>query len=289
MHLTGIITIRRGKSGGRHVGLSRPAPVPSVMFAWAIALFWLLVLPAPEGHAADREKLLSDPGVFATFVAVKIAPDWWKLDKTAKESAAAAVKAVIDRHGATVLVETVLLRGLSDHADLLFRMHSTDLAQHQQFLLDLFTTPLGRHLLPVYTFNGVTKKANYIPAFSDDLKAALKTPPDPGPKTYAIVIPIRKDAAWWLLDKETRTSLMKEHTDATVAYLKTVRRKLYHSTGLDDFDFITYFETSNLMDFHSLVLGLQQVKENQHNRRFGSPTLLGTIQSVDAVLEILAR
>ncbi|MER3424711.1 MAG: hypothetical protein C4293_17300 [Nitrospiraceae bacterium] len=111
----------------------------------------------------------------------------------------------------------------------------------------------------------------------------------PGGKPYAIVIPIRKDAEWWLLDQETRTTFMKEHTEASIPYLKTVKRKLYHSSGLDDFDFTTYFETAKLDDFNNLVIGLERVKENRHNRRFGNPTLLGTIRSLDEILEILVR
>jgi chlorite dismutase len=103
------------------------------------------------------------------------------------------------------------------------------------------------------------------------------------------VIPIRKDAEWWLLDQNARTALMKEHTEASAPYLKTVKRKLYHSSGLDDFDFITYFETGRLDDFHNLIIALEQVKENRHNRRFGSPTLVGTIRSLDEVLDMLTR
>ena len=59
--------------------------------------------------------------------------------------------------------------------------------------------------------------------------------------------------------------MMKEHTEAALPYHKTVKRKLYHSTGLDDMDFITYFETSKLEDFHSLILALEKVKEFRIN------------------------
>jgi chlorite dismutase len=82
---------------------------------------------------------------------------------------------------------------------------------------------------------------------------------------------------------------MKEHADATVTYLKTVKRKLYHSSGLDDLDFITYFETAKLDDFNNLVIGLERVNENRHNQQFGSPTLLGTIHSLDEILEVFSR
>ena len=242
-----------------------------------------------QGQAADREKLLSDPGVYATFAAFKLDPEWWGMDKGARDAAAAAVRDVVRKHGEHVAIDTYLLRGLSEYADMLIRIHGSDLSRNQNFLVDLMGTTLGAHLINTSTFNGMTKKANYAPNFPDETKAALKTPADPGAKPYAVVIPIRKDAAWWLLNQETRTRLMKEHTDAALPYLKTVKRKLYHSNGLDDFDFITYFETDNLADFNNLILALQQVKENQHNRRFGSPTLLGTVHSLDEILDLFTR
>jgi len=247
------------------------------------------VMPFAGVHAADRDKLLSDAGVSATFATFKIDPDWWKLDKNSQATGVAAVKDVVQKHSENIAVDVFLMRGLSEHADLLFRLHSTDMIQNQNFLLDLMATSFGEHLLNTSTFNGVTKKLNYVPTFSDEVKTALKTPVEPGAKVYAIVIPIRKDAAWWMLDHETRNRMMKEHTEASLPYLKTVKRKLYHSSGLDDFDFITYFETSNVNDFHNLVLNLERIKENQHNRRFGNPTLLGTIRPLDEILGILSR
>jgi chlorite dismutase len=239
--------------------------------------------------AVDREKLLTEPGVYGTFAVFKVEGDWWKLDKAARSSAAAEVKAVFQKHADNVATDTYLLRGLSEKADFFVRVHSTEMLHNQNFLVDLMGTTLGKHLQNTQTFNGLTKKANYVPGFSDDLKTALKTPPDPGPKPYVIVVPIRKDAEWWLMPQDARNAMMKEHTEATVSYLKTVKRKLYHASGLDDLDFITYFETAKLDDFNSLIIALERVKENRHNRQFGYPTLLGTIRPLDEILEILGR
>jgi chlorite dismutase len=149
-------------------------------------------------------------------------------------------------------------------------------------------TTLGRHLKNTDTFNGITKKLNYVPGFPEELKTELKTPPPQG-SPYAIVVPIKKDAEWWTVGQDARTAMMKEHTDATIAYLKTVKRKLYHASGLDDLDFITYFETARLDDFNNLVIGLLKVKENRHNKRFGDPLLLGTIRPLDEILATLTR
>ena len=156
--------------------------------------------------AADREKLLKDPGVYGTFAVFKVDGDWWKLDKNARGSAAAEVKSVFQKHADKVVTDTYLLRGLSEKADFFVRVHSTEILDNQNFLVDLMGTTLGKYLHNTNTFNGLTKKPNYIPGFSDDLKEALKTAPDPGPKPYVIVVPIRKDAAWWNTPQDRRTS-----------------------------------------------------------------------------------
>ena len=257
----------------------------SILSVW----FLTAVLAYSAEPAADREKLLKDPGVYGTFAVFKVDGDWWKLDKNARSSAAAEVKNVFQKHADKVATDTYLLRGLSEKADFFVRVHSTEILDNQNFLVDLMGTSLGKYLHNTNTFNGITKKPNYIPGFSDDLKEALKTPPDPGPKPYVIVVPIRKDAAWWNTPQDRRTAMMKEHTDTTVSYLKTVKRKLYHASGLDDLDFITYFETAKLDDFNNLVIGLERVEENKHNTQFGNPTLLGTIRPLDEILEVLTR
>jgi chlorite dismutase len=260
----------------------------SVLVIVAILIF-SFSLPDIVRGAVDREKLLTEPGVFGTFAVFRVDGDWWKLDKAARGAAAAEVKAVFQKHGDHVTTDTYLLRGLSERADFFVRVHSTEMINNQDFLVDLMGTTLGKYLVNTQTFNGITKKANYVPGLPEDLKTALKTPPDPGPKPYAIVVPVRKDAEWWNMSQDARGAMMKEHTEATVAYLKTVKRKLYHASGLDDLDFITYFETAKLDDFNNLIIGLERVRENRHNRQFGSPTLLGTIRPLDEILDILAR
>ena len=257
----------------------------SILSVW----FLTAVLAYSAEPAADREKLLKDPGVYGTFAVFKVDGDWWKLDKNARSSAAAEVKNVFQKHADKVATDTYLLRGLSEKADFFVRVHSTEILDNQNFLVDLMGTSLGKYLHNTNTFNGITKKLNYAPGFPEELKEALKTPPDPGPKPYVIVVPIRKDAAWWNTPQDRRTAMMKEHTDTTVSYLKTVKRKLYHASGLDDLDFITYFETAKLDDFNNLVIGLERVEENKHNTQFGNPTLLGTIRPLDEILEVLTR
>jgi chlorite dismutase len=247
-------------------------------------------LCADGGFAAvDREKLLADSGVYGTFAAYSLSDDWTKRDSATRIALLSVLKGVVEQHREKIAIDLYLLRGLSDHADILFRAHANELGDIQKFLLDLQASPFGKHLTVAGIMHGLTKKANYVPGFPDDMKSDLKTTSDPGPKPYAVVIPIRKSADWWALDQETRAAMMKEHTQASLPYHKTVKRKLYHSTGLDDFDFITYFETSKLEDFHSLILAQERVKEFQYVRRFGHPTWLGTAKALEEIIEILAQ
>ncbi|MEP6935569.1 MAG: chlorite dismutase family protein, partial [Nitrospirota bacterium] len=236
------------------------------------------LLAWPSQATVDREKLLKDPGVYGTFVVFKVDKDWWKLDKAARVLAAAEVSGTFEKHSDSVITDTYLLRGLVEKADFFVRIHSSEIVSNQNFLIDLMSTTLGKHLVNTYTFNGLSKPPNYVPSLPDDMKTAMTTPTDAGPKPYAIVVPIRKDAEWWITGQDGRNAMMKEHTVATVPYLKTVMRKLYHSSGLDDLDFITYFETAKLDDFNNLIIALERVEENRHNKQFGSPTLLGTIR-----------
>ena len=249
----------------------------------------LLVGLLSVAEAADRDKLLSEAGVYGTFAAFTLDDDWAKEDQATRIAYLTVLRGVVDQHREKLAIDLYLMRGLSDHADIMFRVHAVELRETQKFLLDLQSSLFGRHLKAAGIMHGLTKKANYVPGLPDQMKADLKTASEPGPKPYAIVIPIRKNADWWALDQDKRMALMKEHTEAALPYQKTVKRKLYHSTGLDDLDFITYFETSKLEDFHSLILSLEKVKEFQYVRRFGHPTLIGTAMSLPEIMEVLAQ
>lgn len=254
----------------------------------AILVLTVVAFTQAAGAEVDREKLLKEPGVYATFAVFKVGDQWSQMDKETRANSVADVKKVFQKHADKVVVDTYLLRGLSERADFFLRVHSKEMLDNQNFLVDFMGTTFGKGLRNTDTFNGITKALNYVPEFSEGMKTELKTPPPQG-SPYVVVVPVRKDADWWLMTQNARTALMEEHAGVTLIYLKTVKRKLYHSSGLDDLDFITYFETAKLDDFNNLVTALLQVKENRHNKQFGEPTLLGTIRPLDEILEILSR
>ena len=238
----------------------------------------------------DMTKILTAPGVFGNFSTYKVRPDYYKLSMAERKGAAAEVVAVVEKYKDKVKAEAYLTRGFEAQSDFFLRIHSYDMAATQAFLVDFRATRFGMNAEVTENLVGMTKALNYITKDkSPNLNAGLTgaTYSDATPR-YAFVIPVKKNADWWNLTDEQRLKEMDTHTLPTLANLVNVKRKLYHSTGLDDTDFITYFETADLGAFNNLMLALAKVPENKYHVRWGSPTVLGTIQSFDSVVNTLS-
>ena len=244
----------------------------------------------PPMAMPDMTKILTAPGVFGNFSTYKVRPDYYKLSMAERKGAAAEVVAVVEKYKDKVKAEAYLTRGFEAQSDFFLRIHSYDMAATQAFLVDFRATRFGMNAEVTENLVGMTKALNYITKDkSPNLNAGLTgaTYSDATPR-YAFVIPVKKNADWWNLTDEQRLKEMETHTLPTLANLANVKRKLYHSTGLDDTDFITYFETADLGAFNNLMLALAKVPENKYHVRWGSPTVLGTIQSFDSVVNTLS-
>lgn len=244
----------------------------------------------PPMAMPDMTKILTAPGVFGNFSTYKVRPDYYKLSMAERKGAAAEVVAVVEKYKDKVKAEAYLTRGFEAQSDFFLRIHSYDMAATQAFLVDFRATRFGMNAEVTENLVGMTQALNYITKDkSPNLNAGLTgaTYRDATPR-YAFVIPVKKNADWWNLTDEQRLKEMEIHTLPTLANLVNVKRKLYHSTGLDDTDFITYFETADLGAFNNLMLALAKVPENKYHVRWGSPTVLGTIQSFDSVVNTLS-
>ena len=226
---------------------------------------------------------------FGTFALFELESDWTRKSPDEKRKGLEEASAVFTAYKERVTVDGYWTYGLTSDSHFMLRLHASELQANQQLLTDLRSTGLGQYLELEFSMSGVTKGLNYAPDFPDLLVQLKKAKYEGPPPKYAIMIPTRKDAAWWNLSKEERTTMMREHTVPTLPYLKTVKRKLYHSTGLADADFITIFETNSLVEFNNLMIALRMVREDTHNVRLGSPTVLGTIKSWQEIQGLLEK
>lgn len=233
--------------------------------------------------------LAAGPHVFGTFAVFHVDPKWAGESQGYKRRAAQEAKSLVASFRDRVTLDAYWTYGLTTGSHFMLRLHAADVQANQQLLTRLMTTDLGKHLHLTFTITGVTKGLNYAPQFPD-LLAQLKAASYEGaPPAYAVMIPTRKSSDWWNLPEDERVAMLKEHTLPTLAYLKTVKRKLYHATGLADADFITIFETNDLVAFNNLVISLRMVREDRYNQRLGSPTVLGTIMTWEEVLNLLRK
>jgi chlorite dismutase len=245
-----------------------------------------MAMPMP----VDRAKILVAPGVFGNFSTYKLRPDYYKMSMAERKGAAAEVLAVVEKHKNSVIVDAYLTRGFEAGSDFFLRIHSYDMAATQAFLVDFRATRFGMYADVTEQLVGMTKALNYVtkeksPGLNAGLTSATYT--DVAPR-YAFMIPVKKNADWWNLSDEQRLKEIETHTLPTLANLVNVKRKLYHSTGIDDADFITYFETADLGAFNSLMLALAKVPENKYHVRWGNPTVMGTIQTFEDVVNKLS-
>src|SRR5262249_52645914 len=132
---------------------------------------------------------------------------------------------------------------------------------------------LGPGSKPSLLFHGVPQHLEYTTREqSDELKKSRPEVPA-ARDTIAVIIPIRKSAAWWALPQDERyahfqkTKAGKGHTAIGAEYVDRVYRKLYHAryaVETTDHDFITYFEFKKKHegDFKRLLGKLRDTKGN---------------------------
>ncbi len=103
---------------------------------------------------------------------------------------------------------------------------------------------------------------------------SLSTPEYPSSsETYAVLIPIRKNSAWWAMASDERLTYLKPsakaigHIAIGLPFASKIFRKLYHSRYLEKnhgVDFLTYFEFPAIYynDFIELLKNLRDINQN---------------------------
>lgn len=99
-----------------------------------------------------------------------------------------------------------------------------------------------------WILHGVTSNERYVErSEKEKLVAAQEGLGRPG-ATFAALIPIRKNAAWWAMTQDERRAVFEaqsRHIAIGMKYLPAIARKLHHCRDLPDpsaFDFLTWFE-----------------------------------------------
>ncbi len=240
----------------------------------------------------NRGETAGITGEFVVIAAFKVRTEWDNLTPAVRRRARDELLRLLTQCERSVVIDIYISCGLKASADYFLRVRARDLAEAQDWLGDWKQAAFGRFSEGTETMVGLRKERQYItpeksPGLDEQLNGAQYQGDSP---RFAIIIPVKKDTRWWSLAHNERLREIEMHTQKSLPYLTRVKRELYHSTGLDDMDFITYFETADLHAFHELSVGLATIRENEFHTRWGHPTLLGRIFSVpDAVARLCRR
>ena len=192
---------------------------------------------------------------FFNFSFFKIDLKWrWMNDTTKQESAKEFVSIINSTNNVQCRSYSTL--GLREDADFLLWFMSESLDKTQDVIAKLYTTVLGKYLIPSYNYLSASRPSVYSPR---SIPSILK---GEEPSRYAIVYPFIKSREWYLLPLEERRKMMTEHAMIGKKF-PTVKLNTTYSFGIDDQDFMLAFETDDLIAFQDLIM---QLRESQVSR-----------------------
>ncbi|MBT9515615.1 MAG: chlorite dismutase family protein [Methyloversatilis discipulorum] len=100
----------------------------------------------------------------------------------------------------------------------------------------------------LWSLRGITSNERYVTRDEKQTLTAASPPLGRSSAACAVLIPIRKSAAWWALAQDERRAIMEEqshHIAHGLRVLPAVARRLHHCRDLspdEPFDFLTWFE-----------------------------------------------
>jgi len=129
--------------------------------------------------------------------------------------------------------------GLRPDADVLMWWVAQSVDDLQDLLVEFRRTPLGRRLELTWAFTGMVRPAEFSP---DHAPAFVKGEP---PRTYLCVYPFVRTPEWYLLPKDERSALLREHGELGREF-PDVLANTTSAFGLGDWEWILAFEADDL-------------------------------------------
>ena len=118
-------------------------------------------------------------------------------------------------------------------------------------MVDLVGGLAGEWPIPpgaAWRLRGITSNERYVTRTEKDRLVAQQEGLGRAQASCGVLIPLRKNAAWWALTQDERRRVFEEqsaHIQIGMKYLPAIARRLHHCRDLgpdEPFDFITWFE-----------------------------------------------
>ncbi|MBX6378011.1 MAG: chlorite dismutase family protein [Clostridia bacterium] len=202
---------------------------------------------------------------------------WLTLDAGSRAGAAAEVQALLDRYGDRVSVRgTYSAAGFRPDADVVFWLLSPSPDDLHELLAAMRRTTFGRTLDLVWAFWGLTRPPEFV---GDHITAFQKGIP---PRKYLQLYPFVRTAEWYLLPKERRGELLREHGMLGREFPEVLTNNV-QAFGLGDYEWILAFETDEFARFVDMIRRLREAEARRYTQ-LDTPFILAVRKPLAEVL-----
>jgi peroxiredoxin len=170
--------------------------------------------------------------------------------------------------------------GLRPDADLMLWLVSPSIDAVQDAIVRFRRTALGRALEMTWSFIGVVKPAEFT---ADHAPAFVKGEP---PKRYLSVYPFVRTPEWYLLPREERAALLREH-GAIGREFPDLLANTTSAFGITDWEWILAFEADELDRIVDCIRRLREAEARRYTKE-EVPFVTGIRKDVrDAVRDLV--
>lgn len=226
-----------------------------------------------EGEATQQEQRRK----FMRYVFFKSGREWRSLQEEARARGAAEFLDVLGEYSRKLDVRCYSLVGTRGDVDFMLWIVADELDPVQEFVSELLTTGLGKHLDVPYSFLAMTRKSKYVGGHRHPGQEGDR---EEGPRRrtkYAFVYPLVKKREWYKVPFVERRRVMAEHFKIGHKY-PSIKINTGYSFGLDDQEFVLAFEGDDPGEFLDLVEELRSSDASKYTER---ETPIFTCASVD--------
>lgn len=198
--------------------------------------------------------------VYSAQLAVKFKDDWWKLTSTERREYATFAISIFDQFSKDVTLRgAYVTQAFRADTDLFFWMYGQRIDAIQDLQLRLRRSDLGRMISTPWSFVGLSQPAefnpNHRPSFVDGASA----------KQFLCFYPYIRTAEWYLLPKQEREKMLKEHGDYGRQYPGILTNGVYNF-GLGDFEWLLTFEVDDLEEVSKAIRHMRETEARRYTK-----------------------
>jgi len=218
--------------------------------------------PVHEELPAEKQ-----PRQFVSFSFYKLDPAFRRdFDEASRVAAVDEFATAIEAARTKYLIYPYSTLGIRAETDFLLWQISYRIEDFAETAAAILRTTLGRYLTTPHSFLSMTKTSIYVDDHVHDDQEGTRNKIVISGRKYLFVYPFVKTRQWYVLPKEERMRIMRQHILLGHEF-PSVKLNTTYSFGLDDQDFVVAFESNHCDDFVDLVQQLRETESSLFTQR----------------------